>query len=962
MKDKGAHFHKCDFQVHTPRDLNWKGARPKTESERHEYAQEFVAACRNKGLDAVAITDHHDLCLFKYIREAADQETDEAGKCLPPEKRLTVYPGMELTLAVPCQALLILDADFPVDLLPQVVLALSVIPAPDDDIQHAPIQRLEHLKTLQELYDELNKKEFLRDRFIVFPHVGESGNSTLLRSGFAAQYKNMPCVGGFIDGSITKHGKGNRDILNGRNKDYGNKAIAVFQTSDNRDRNYSDLGAHVTWVKWARPSAEALRQACLARHSRIAHTEPRLPVNRITRVEVSNSKFLGPLVLDFNPQYNAIIGGRGTGKSTILEYMRWALCDQPPSSSESAGEELADYQRRRQSLIEGTLLPLDAVVDIYFLLNGVSHIVRRKASGELTLKIGETPFQLCTEQNIRELLPIRAYSQKQLSAVGARLDELRRFVHAPIQGELDSYQERIAALGIDLRAGFDKLTRHRSLQEEIAAHEIERRSLNEQIAKLRSSLRGLSPEDQEIIARHSVYESESRIIQSLERDANAAKQALASASAELKHLPTPIDTRSASESGQLLQSAHDAFSTWISAVQATIVAAHEAFADPVTDNALAQYFSGVSEWRERREEHRKKYEEAKQRAVAHEETLRQIQALESRLAELNETADTKERQLARLGDPTAAFVTMRSEWKSVHRARADLLERQCAELTSISKSRLKAVLKRATDIAPLAERLKQLLKGTKTRGERIDNLVEQIASSADPLESWHALLDELQALAWVRIEDEAVTSLPAAPRLDNAGFTPKEKMALARQIQPPAWLDLLLFDLKDLPIFQYQVRADDFLSFENASPGQQATALLSILLLQDGPPLLIDQPEDDLNMKIINDIVETLWQAKTHRQVIFTSHNANLVVNGDAELIICCDYRTTATESGGQIKCAGAIDVPEINREIADVMEGGVDAFKLRYQKYGLFPVGLPKPEIALAAGRMPEAIRLQPD
>ena len=184
--------------------------------------------------------------------------------------------------------------------------------------------------------------------------------------------------------------------------------------------------------------------------------------------------------------------------------------------------------------------------------------------------------------------------------------------------------------------------------------------------------------------------------------------------------------------------------------------------------------------------------------------------------------------------------------------------------------------------------------------------------------------------------------MPVAPRLDNAGFTPKEKLALARQIQPPAWLDLLLFDLKDLPVFQYQVHADDFLPFENASPGQQATALLSILLLQEGPPLIIDQPEDDLNMKIINEIVETLWQAKTHRQVIFASHNANLVVNSDAEYIICCDYRTTATESGGQIKCTGAIDVPDINREIADVMEGGVEAFKLRYQKYGLVPVGLP--------------------
>ena len=88
-------------------------------------------------------------------------------------------------------------------------------------------------------------------------------------------------------------------------------------------------------------------------------------------------------------------------------------------------------------------------------------------------------------------------------------------------------------------------------------------------------------------------------------------------------------------------------------------------------------------------------------------------------------------------------------------------------------------------------------------------------------------------------------------------------------------------------------------------------------------------------MKIINEIVETLWRAKSHRQIIFASHNANLVVNGDAELVVACDYRTSSAESSGQIKLCGAIDMPEINREITEVMEGGVDAFKLRQQKYG---------------------------
>jgi hypothetical protein len=76
----------------------------------------------------------------------------------------------------------------------------------------------------------------------------------------------------------------------------------------------------------------------------------------------------------------------------------------------------------------------------------------------------------------------------------------------------------------------------------------------------------------------------------------------------------------------------------------------------------------------------------------------------------------------------------------------------------------------------------------------------------------------------MQVEDEAMVQLPASTRLDNAGFTMKEKIALARQIQPAAWLDLLLFDLKDLPVFENQVRADDFLPFEIAwSAGDSAS-------------------------------------------------------------------------------------------------------------------------------------------
>ena len=73
--------------------------------------------------------------MFPFIKDAADAETDPAGNALPPEDRLVVFPGLELTLGVPCQALLILDADLPTDRLPLVLEALA-IEATDRVLRH----------------------------------------------------------------------------------------------------------------------------------------------------------------------------------------------------------------------------------------------------------------------------------------------------------------------------------------------------------------------------------------------------------------------------------------------------------------------------------------------------------------------------------------------------------------------------------------------------------------------------------------------------------------------------------------------------------------------------------------------------------------------------------------------------------------------------------------------------------
>ncbi len=117
------------------------------------------------------------------------------------------------------------------------------------------------------------------------------------------------------------------------------------------------------------------------------------------------------------------------------------------------------------------------------------------------------------------------------------------------------------------------------------------------------------------------------------------------------------------------------------------------------------------------------------------------------------------------------------------------------------------------------------------------------------------------------------------------------------------------------------------------SLGQQQSVLLSILLLSDSDkPLLIDQPEDNLDSEFIfKTIVGNLRKIKEHRQVIIVTHNPNIAVLGDAELII--PLKSTSVHS--QIISSGSIDNDDTIKLCCNILEGGDSAFKQRKNIYG---------------------------
>ncbi len=125
------------------------------------------------------------------------------------------------------------------------------------------------------------------------------------------------------------------------------------------------------------------------------------------------------------------------------------------------------------------------------------------------------------------------------------------------------------------------------------------------------------------------------------------------------------------------------------------------------------------------------------------------------------------------------------------------------------------------------------------------------------------------------------------------------------------------------------------IGINEGSPGQKSAAILAFILNQGNQPLIIDQPEDDLDNSLIMDlIVENIRKLKKHRQIIIVTHNANIPVLGDAEGIIMLNRNQVGKVIFKDGKKTGCIEEKMIKEGICNIMEGGITAFKKRESKY----------------------------
>jgi type III restriction enzyme len=551
----------------------------------------------------------------------------------------------------------------------------------------------------------------------------------------------------------------------------------------------------------------------------------------------------------------------------------------------------------------------------------------------LSLKVGAEDFVRATEASIQSLLPIHAYSQKQLSSVSVRLDELSRFVTAPIRQLLELKDRDVLALSNRLRENYASLQRFRSLGDAISRNELDERSQADQASHLRSTLSGLSAEDQQQLDSRPIVDRAREVSHRWQRATDEAErdvQELIGRIDSAASLTSAPPTEAAGELRRDLDAAYDDVTRSLQTLKQSLQQALAAFTAMRAGQGAASARRALEE---RLEALDTAYTAVKQRSTAHAEQLAQLAAIEKRRADIASELERLRSERISLGDPKDAHVQLRAELNALTVERSDLLAKQCEVVTELSGGLLRATLSRGRGLGGVQERFRGLASGSGTRASKIEAFFAALAKETDPLATWELCLAELEALLLVPDGEDFTSEL--TPTLSRLGLNVADQQRVRTRMTVDSWLDLALTPVVDEPVFEYRTKEDTYIAFESASAGQQATALLRVLLSQSGMPLIIDQPEEDLDSQVVQEVVEWLWTAKSKRQVIFASHNANLVVNGDAELVVICDYRRSGDQSGGKVKLQGAIDIPEIRSEITKVMEGGEKAFRLRKEKYG---------------------------
>ena len=696
-------------------------------------------------------------------------------------------------------------------------------------------------------------------------------------------------------------------------------------------------GSHFTWIKTASPSIEGLRLALLdgngvsVRRSDEGHFDPwKTPEHFISRIEVCDARFMGngkPEALSLTPFYNALIGGRGTGKSTIVHSLRLAYRrDDEVRRLSADAEPRRQFERFRIAAKgrdgEGALRD-NTEIRVELMRDGVAHRLRWRTDGQglvVEVKAGDGSWQASPSQTINaERFPIRLFSQGQIAALaGDNRQALLEVIDeataaAPLHRAFDENKRTYMAQRARLRELDGKLAMRSELERKLA-------DLGRKLETFTQSHHA------DVLKAHQRAQRQRREVDALLQqwaDMPARIEALAQ---DLVFEDWPAATFELPDDADVL-AWRGAADVSLRSVRQALAAAARQLAEGVK---AAQSDGKFVQWQSEIGTAQSAYEVLKATLAA--QGVEDPQAF-GRLVQERQQLESQSKALDQMQrDRKQLDADIEGQWervlearRAITNARSDFL---CDKLQDNAFVRME--IEPFGSDSPVIERsLREVLE---VLDDRFEADVESISFRADLLGS------DLQTQIDAQLHERIGALNAAKDRMVSLDPTlgGHFRNYLQRKLERPEFADHLRcwFPEDDLRI-EYSRKADgrDFVSIDQgASPGQRAAALLAFLLAFGDEPLVLDQPEDDLDNHLIYElIVRQIRQNKLRRQLIVVTHNSNIVVNGDAEMVHAFEFGVGQCH----VSQKGALQERAVRKEVCQVMEGGRDAFEQRWARLG---------------------------
>lgn len=949
---------KVDLHMHAPgigQYFTMPSGRPlpQSHSDRAEFARQYVRHAReDAGLDMIAITNHNDTSWIDPLRIAAqDLYGDE----------FVVLPGLEIGADSGLGSIHLL-AIFPESTKVEILERLL-----DDDLSLTPDKRfdphgdvLPSTKSFSDVVKAVTDPK--RGGIVIAAHV-LSTNDSLLRSASnkgQSRYQQflLPDLSGLDLAAFTLEKMAEKSsrwefllTTNQHNQVEFRRATPIALLNNSDAREFGEIGRQYTWIKGIRPSFESLRNALRNPEDRIRlkdnpplesglwttsqpwiYSPPRQPSRYLRRlvVEKTNTGFLSGLSVDLHPGLNCMIGGRGSGKSAVIELLRY-LWDHKPTHVQMQKFEDVFLPESGQAQVELT-------VD-----NALYRITRKGRSLPYVERWSDNIWSNIPNLKPEDLMPLPVFGQKEILHTSQNVQSQLVLLDRLCGDQLVGLKQQQTQIHEQLRQNREEVLRlHRA--NEILARELE------QLPKVEESLRRWREQGIENKSREKdFFEQESQKWAASERLLVRLDETIQMVESQVSNSPSDLDDSQITDlpNASDLQQLRDV----IGGIFADFRVAMEQLRD--RQNTARRAIASL------RQNWQKKYDEFD---VGYRSALQQLQGItpdeivrmERQRAELIEKQSLQSMKLKEVGDHLAERKILLYKLHECIQEQYDIRRKKASDL-STRATRVRITVDQSGDRDALVRKLRDELTGSRFRDIQYQLIADACNMSILPVLSMIELSDTENGPVFKLYSEwlpddfdesasikESVVSALQFSDVDQVQklvqFLPLDKRLLIDDYVIPDRVQIELDIAREGRTPNWRALGQD--AGHGVSIGQGCTAILSILLLESDDPLVVDQPEDDLDNRFIYDeVVQLLRRERGRRQIIVATHNANIPVGGDAEMIVALDVADGGEATRRNLSCMivaqGFIDDEDVRDQVALVLEGGEEALRRRYRKYG---------------------------